>query len=496
MNLVDNDLASIQEVRTLLHAATKAQQQFGRFSQEQVDSVCKAIADAGVAASERLAKMAQKETGFGIWQDKVIKNVFGSKTIYEKYRDLKTVGIVEEHPELKTIDMAVPVGVIAGLIPSTNPTSSVFYKALIAVKAGNAIVFSPHPNAKNCILEAVKVVSDAATAAGAPEGLISGITRPTLEATDELMKHKETKLILATGGGAMVHAAYSSGTPALGVGPGNGSAFIEKSANVAQAVKRIMDSETFDNGTICASEQSIIAEDANKVEVRAELKKQGGYFLNPDEVAKLSKFILRGDNTMNPQIVGKSVQQLADLAGLNVPMEARVLIVEDQPENVGPQDPFSREKLTPIVAYFEVADCAAAADLTVKLLTNEGAGHTAILHSENQKVIRQYAAKVPASRILINTPGTLGGIGASTNLNPALTLGCGAVGGSATSENVSPLNLLDVKHVATGVREIEEVKREVAEVAPTGVTAAPSTTPVDQKQLVDELVRQVLAQIQ
>ncbi|MBV0929579.1 acetaldehyde dehydrogenase (acetylating) [Lentilactobacillus sp. IMAU92037] len=492
MNLTDEDLASIQEVRTLLHQATRAQKIFSQFSQEKVNAICQAMADAGVEASERLAKMAQKETGYGIWQDKVLKNIFGSKTVNERYRDMKTVGILSEDPEHKIIDMAVPVGVIAGLIPSTNPTSSVFYKSIISVKSGNAIVISPHPKAKECTLEAIKVVSEAAYKAGAPAGLISGITIPTLAGTDELMRHDETKLILATGGGAMVHAAYSSGTPALGVGPGNGPAYIEKSADVAQAVKRIMDSETFDNGTICASEQSIIVEEANKDAVRRELENQGGYFLTSDEIGKLSKFILRADGTMNPQIVGKSIKQLADLADIDVPAGTRVLIARDSEENIGPDDPYSREKLTPILAYFEVDDCNAAAALTTKLLLNEGAGHTAILHSENQKLIRQYASLVPASRVLVNTPGALGGIGATTDLNPALTLGCGAIGGSATSDNISPMNLMNLKRVAVGMRELKDIK---ADSSVSQTHSIESSGDLDHEQLVEELVRQVLAQI-
>lgn len=492
MNLTDEDLASIQEVRTLLHQATRAQKIFSQFSQEKVNHICQAMADAGVAASERLAKMAQQETGYGIWQDKVLKNIFGSKTVNDRYKDMKTVGVLSEDPEHKIVDMAVPVGVIAGLIPSTNPTSSVFYKSIISVKSGNAIVISPHPKAKECTLEAIKVVSEAAYQAGAPAGLISGITIPTLAGTDELMRHDETKLILATGGGAMVHAAYSSGTPALGVGPGNGPAYIEKSADVAQAVKQIMDSETFDNGTICASEQSIIVEEANKDAVRRELENQGGYFLTSDEIGKLSKFILRADGTMNPQIVGKSIKQLADLADIDVPSGTRVLIARDSEENIGPDDPYSREKLTPILAYFEVEDCDAAAALTTKLLLNEGAGHTAILHSENQKLIRKYASLVPASRVLVNTPGALGGIGATTDLNPALTLGCGAIGGSATSDNISPMNLMNLKRVAVGTRELKDIKAESG-VSRSG--AIQSTSDLDQQQLVAELVRQVLAQI-
>jgi acetaldehyde dehydrogenase (acetylating) len=492
VKLEDKDLISIQEVRNLLCQAKIAQREISHFSQEKIDSICEAMAKAGEAASVRLAKMAQQETGFGIWQDKVTKNVFGSRMIYERYKDLKTVGILEEHPTDKVIDIAVPVGVVAGLIPSTNPTSSVFYKALIAVKAGNSIVFSPHPNALKAILEAVQVIQDAAIQAGAPSGLISCMTVPTLQGTQELMKNKNTNVILATGGGAMVHAAYSSGTPAIGVGPGNGPAFIEKSANAKQAVKHIIESQTFDNGTICASEQSIIVEEANKKEVKQELKAQGAYFMDSDEVAKLSKFILRANGTMNPQIVGKSVQVIAELADLNVPESTKVLIAPDTFENVGPKDPYAREKLAPILAYFEVANVATAEMLAQKLLENEGAGHTAMIHTENQAIAKHYALQVPASRILVNTPGAIGGIGATTNLTPALTLGCGAVGGSSTSDNVNPMNLLNLRRVAYGVRELSDIKAT----EPTQETNCDiNTSNVATDKLVEELVKQVLAKL-
>lgn len=490
MTLTDVDLLSMQEVRILLHKAMKAQKIYRDFSQEQIDKVCQAIADAGVANSKKLAKMAQEETGFGNWQDKTLKNIFASKTVNERYKNLKTVGIIDENVENKTVDMAVPVGVVAGLIPSTNPTSSVFYKSIIALKAGNAIVFSPHPNAKKCILEAIKIANEAAIKAGAPEGLISGMTILSLEGTDELMGNKETKMIIATGGGAMVHAAYSSGTPAIGVGPGNGSAYIERSADPALAVKRIMDSETFDNGTICASEQSIIVERSNKDAVHEELVKQGAYFLDNDEKDKLSKFLLRSDNTMNPQIVGKSADRLAKMADIKIPTGTKVLIAPDYSNNIGQNNPYSREKLTPILAYYEVEDCKEAASVTQKLLMNEGAGHTAILHSENQEVIREYSSLVPASRVIVNSPGALGGIGATTCLNPALTLGCGAIGGSSLSDNVGPMNLLNIKHIAVGKCELEDVRKQ------SGMNNVSEGLEDNRQQLIDELVKQVLEKIQ
>lgn len=456
MTSLDKDLMSIQETRNLIMSAKKAQEIYKTFSQEKVDAIVKAVAEAAEKEASRLAKMAFEETGFGKWEDKIVKNTFASKVVYEKIKDMKTVGIIREEKVGKYFEVAVPVGVVAALIPSTNPTSTTIYKTLISLKSGNGIVVSPHPNAKNCIIETANILKEAAVNAGAPEGLIGCITIPSLEATNILMKHKDTALILATGGEAMVKAAYSSGTPAIGVGPGNGPAFIDKSANVSLAVKRILDSKTFDNGVICASEQSIVVESSMKETVINELKKQGAYFLNEEESQKLGNFILRANGTMNPQIVGKSVEALASMAKLNVPKGARVLISEQT--TVGKNNPYSREKLTPILAFYTVESVEDGIKLCTEILMNEGKGHTLVIHSEDENIVREFGLRIPVSRLLVNTPGALGGIGASTNLVPALTLGCGAVGGSSTSDNIGPMNLLNIKRVAYGVKELEELK--------------------------------------
>lgn len=453
---MDKDLLSIQQVRDLLKAAQAAQAIYSTFTQEQVDRVVEAMSMEVRKHAERLAKMANEETGFGKWQDKVIKNKFAAELVYDSIKDMKTIGILEEKDSV--MNVAVPVGVIAGLIPSTNPTSTVIYKTLISLKAGNAIVISPHPNAKKCIIETAEILKKAAYAAGAPEGLIGVIEIPTMEATAELMKHKDTALILATGGEAMVRAAYSSGTPAIGVGPGNGPAYIEKTADVKKAVKRIMDSKTFDNGVICASEQSIIVEPSNKEAVMEELKRQGGYFLTPEQSDKLGKFILRANGTMNPQIVGKDAQTLAKLAGIEIPTDTRVLLSEQT--TVSKSNPYSREKLTTILAFYTAENWEKACERAIELLMNEGKGHTMIIHTEDKELIKEFALKKPVSRLLINTPGSLGGIGGSTNLAPALTLGCGAVGGSSTSDNVTPMNLLNIRKVGWGVKELEDFKPE------------------------------------
>lgn len=456
MTNLDKDLMSIQETRNLIINAKKAQEIYKTFSQEKVDVIVKAVAEAAEKEASRLAKMAFEETGFGKWEDKIVKNTFASKVVYEKIKDMKTVGIIREEKVGRYFEVAVPVGVVAALIPSTNPTSTTIYKTLISLKSGNGIVVSPHPNAKNCIIETANILKEAAVNAGAPEGLIGCITIPSLEATNILMKHKDTALILATGGEAMVKAAYSSGTPAIGVGPGNGPAFIDKSANVSLAVKRILDSKTFDNGVICASEQSIVVESSMKETVINELKKQGAYFLNEEESQKLGNFILRANGTMNPQIVGKSVEVLASMAKLNVPKGARVLISEQT--TVGKNNPYSREKLTPILAFYTVENVEHGIKLCTEILMNEGKGHTLVIHSEDENIVREFGLRIPVSRLLVNTPGALGGIGASTNLVPALTLGCGAVGGSSTSDNIGPMNLLNIKRVAYGVKELEELR--------------------------------------
>lgn len=492
---LDKDLQSIQEVRNMMKRAVAAQREFQDWDQARVDALVKTIAEACAANAEPLAKMAHEETGFGIWQDKVIKNLLGSKLTYEYIKDMKTVGVIREDREKRLMEIAVPMGVVAALIPSTNPTSTTMYKTLISVKAGNAIIISPHPNAKKCILETVRIIQDAAKTAGAPDGLIQCIELCTIQATNTLMSHPDTGIILATGGTPMVKAAYSSGNPALGVGPGNGPSFIERSANIPEAVKHIMDSKTFDNGTICASEQSIVTERCIADQVRAEVKRQGGYFMTEEQSNRVEKFIMRANNTMNPAIVGKSVQAIAKMAGITVPKDARVLVSEQT--EVGPKNPYSREKLCPILAFFVEDTWEKCCEKSIAILQNEGAGHTMTIHSANEEIIRQFALKKPVSRLLVNTPGSLGGTGATTNLAPALTLGCGAVGGSATSDNVSPLNLFNIRRVAWGVRELEDIRKMAPAASSSqpccGAPAAGSLNASDVERITREILASMLA---
>ena len=472
---LDRDLQSIQEVRDLIAKAKEAQKVLATYSQDKVDKIIREIATACAGEAERLAKMAVEETGFGVWQDKVLKNLLGSTITYEYCKDMKTVGIIKECEECGLMEVGVPMGIVAALIPSTNPTSTTMYKSIISIKAGNAIVISPHPNAKGCILETVKIIRDAITRAGAPADIVQSISLTTIDATNTLLKSRDIGVILATGGEAMVRAAYSSGNPAIGVGPGNGPAFIERTADIPLAVKRIFDSKTFDNGTICASEQSIVAEKCIKDKVVEEVKKQGGYFLNAEETKKLSGFILRANGTMNPKIVGKSAKVIADMAGFSIPEGTRVLVSEQT--TVAKDNPYSREKLCPILAFYTEPSWEAACERCMQILYNEGVGHTMTIHSQDKNVIKEFALKKPVSRLLVNTPGALGGTGATTALAPALTLGCGAVGGSATSDNITPLNLINIRRVAYGIKELEEVRGSNPAPAKTsGYTPTPSAS--------------------
>ena len=388
--------------------------------------------------------LAHEETGYGKPQDKKIKNLLASEKVYAAIKDMKTVGILREDTVNRITEIAVPVGVIAGIIPSTNPTSTVIYKSLISLKAGNAIVFTPHPSAKKCIGRTVEIIKEALHHCGVSTDLVSCISIPTIEGSAELMKIAD--LILATGGPGMVKAAYSSGTPALGVGAGNVPAYIERSANIEDAVAKIMASKTFDNGTICASEQSIVTESVIAAQVKRALIAQGGFFLEGENLTRVKAVMERGNGSMNPAIVGRDAMTIARIAGIEVPAGTRLLISDEQ--GVGAKFPFSKEKLTALLGFYVVNDWHQACELCHALLHNCGIGHSLAIHSNNEDVIREFGLKKPVSRILVNTPSTQGGVGLTTALFPSFTLGCGAVGGSATSDNVTPMNLLNIRRVA------------------------------------------------
>lgn len=458
---LDKDLAARQEVRLAAKAAKKAQHILADFSQEQLDAIVEAVAQAFSKESAMLASLAVKETGFGNAEDKIIKNRFASEQVAEAIRGMKTVGILREVPGKNLWEIGVPVGVIAAIVPSTNPTSTVCYKAMIALKAGNPIIFSPHPKAIVCTRKAVEIVAEAAEKAGAPKGSVACLSIPSLEGCRELMTAPQVRLILATGGPAMVRSAYSSGKPAIGVGAGNGPAYIHHSADVAKALKRIAKSKTFDYGTVCASEQSIIVERPMEAKVLEEGKRQGYYFMNRAEAEDLGKLLFRPNGTLNPDVVGKPAVRLAEMAGFAVPGNTRILVAREQ--EAGPARPYSMEKLCPVLAFYVMDSEEAVLKKCIEILDHEGSGHTFSMHCEEESVIRKFAAKIPVSRFLVNTPAALGGIGASTGLFPALTLGCGAVGGSSSSNNISPLDLINIRRVAWGMGEKRENHHPVSE---------------------------------
>lgn len=498
MNRIDHDLRSVQEARILVENAREAQKILAAFSQEKLDTIVGHMAREVYQYARELAILSNEETGFGKWQDKFIKNSFASEFLYQRIKDMKVVGIIGEDREKKTMDIGVPVGVIAALIPATNPASTTIYKALIAIKSGNAIVFSPHPKAQQTIGRVLDILIRAAEESGLPPGAISYLRTLAVGGTVQLMNHKDTALILITGVPKLVRAAYASGKPTLYGGPGNGPAFIERSADIKKAVADIIASRTFDNGIVSASEQSIVVEECIADEVRQELRRNGAYFMSGQETERLGKLFLRSDDSLNPEIVGKSAVELARKAGMSVPAATTVLVSEQK--YVSHTNPYAREKLCPVLAFYIEKDWLYACEKCIELLVNDGRGHTLVIHSRNEQVIREFALKKPVSRVLVNTPATLGGIGATTNLFPALTLGCGAAGGGITSDNVSPLNLINIRKVGYGVRRLEDITKNTQAGEGTGTggagdvarqLAGESTS--DLKELLEKLLKQLLA---
>jgi acetaldehyde dehydrogenase (acetylating) len=463
----DKDLVSVQQARDLVEAAFEAWKTVAKFDQAKIDRICAAMAAAALREAARLGAMAVEETGFGIPADKETKNRFAAEDVWNYFKSLKTVGVVSETKDI--VEIASPRGVVAGIIPSTNPTSTAIFKCLIAIKSRNAIVLSPHPSAAKCINESVRVVRDAAVKEGLPAAAISCMSTATIEGTDALMKHKRTAVILATGGIGLVRAAYSSGKPAFGVGPGNVPVFIEKSADVAKAVQDILTSTCFDNGTICASEQAVVVDRSIEQAVRDQFRAQGGHFLNAAEADKLGKVVATPQRTLNPAIVGKSVSVIADLAGLTVPSGTRCLLADVA--GVGRDYPLSMEKLSPILAFYVADGLEQGAARCYEILSYGGMGHTAGIHTRSREAAVAYGKEMPASRVIVNSPTTHGAIGFSTALPPSMTLGCGSWGGNVTSDNVSPHHLMDIKRVAFETRPVASTRPAAGVSAPTGISA-------------------------
>jgi len=443
---------SAEQLELLIERVQKAQKIYSTFSQEQVDKIFKAAATAADKARIPLARMAVEETGMGVLEDKIMKNHFAAEYIYNKHKNTKTCGIISNDKENGVKIVAEPLGVVAGIVPTTNPTSTAIFKSLIALKTRNAIIFSPHPRAQKCTIAAAKIVLEAAVKAGAPEDIIGWIDVPSIELSGQLMKHKKIACILATGGPGMVAAAYSSGNPALGVGPGNTSAVIDETADIKMAVSSILMSKTFDNGMICASEQSVIIVDSVYEEVKKEFAYRGAHLLSDAEMQKLIEFgfIDPQRGTAHPKIVGQTAHTIAKLAGFDVPENTKVLIA--QRKSVDWEDPFSREKLSPILAMYRAKDFEEAAESAYYLVSRGGAGHTSVLYTDERKKERidAYAQKMPSCRVLINQPSSQGGIGDLYNfrMEPSLTLGCGSWGKNSVSGNVGVADLLNYKRVA------------------------------------------------
>ena len=484
---LDRDLASVQEARNLLKAARAAQEALKEYSREQIDAIVKAMKEAGEAEACRLGALAVEETGMGRYEDKCFKNYFASHHVYEYIKDMKTVGIVRKDEAAKLWEIAEPVGVIAGIVPTTNPTSTTIFKSLCALKARNAIVFSPHPSAVRCTAEAARVMNQAAVAAGAPPNVVGCLTNVSLEATQELMKNPITSIILATGGSALVRAAYSSGKPALGVGPGNVPAFVERTADIANAAACIVKGKSFDNGTICASEQAVVAETCIAEELIGHLKRNGAHFLEPDEVAKVSAVVMLPNHGVNPRVVGKDPQFIGQLAGVPVPAHAKCLVAPLA--GVGPQYPLSYEKLSTVLAFYRVQDWHEGCERCLQLLAIGGIGHSLAIHSNNEAVITEFALKKPIFRMLVNTPAALGGVGATTSLAPSFTLGCGTWGGSSISENLTPMHLINTKRVAwhTGMPDGPAVQPQA--VASSASPAGAGPDPRLVQAVVEEVLR-------
>ena len=460
----DRDLASMAEARALARAARVAQAQLAELSQERIDAIVDAMAAAVQPQVEALARLACDETGFGVYADKVTKNRFAAERVYEFIRPMRTVGVLRRDEARKIIEIAEPFGVVAAIVPSTNPTSTAIYKILIALKARCAIVISPHPSAAGCISRVAEIMADAAARAGAPAGVIGWMSTVTLEGTQELMRQREVAVILATGGLGLVRAAYSAGKPAYGVGPGNAPCYVHQSADVAKAASDILLGKSFDNGLLCSSPNSIVADRAIDAALKAELTARGGHFLSPGDAQTLGAVLVTPQRLPNPALVGKTALAIAQAVGITVPPGTRALIAVL--DGVGRDYPLSIEKLCPVLSYYVVEDWREGCERCKAVLKYGGMGHNMSVHATDDQVILEFGLHKPAFRIVVNTPTTHGSVGLTTGLDPAMTLGCGGYGGNITSDNISPLHLLNIKRVAYELRPA------------TALAAAPGGRPV------------------
>lgn len=484
---IDHDLLSIQEARDLADAAYQAQLIWKHATQAEVDRVCAAMADAAFAASALLGQMAHDETGYGVPAHKKLKNELGSRVVWESIKDIKTVGVIRHDAARKLYDIAWPVGVIAALVPSTNPTSTAMYKCISAVKARDAIVVAPHPSAAHCTFETVRIMAEAAEKAGAPKNLISCLQQISLPGTQELMEHKRVRLILATGGSAMVKAAHSVGKPAYGVGPGNVPVYVDRSADLEKAASYIVNSKSFDCSTICASEQAVVADKPIAAELKRLMSKYGAHFADAEQTERLRKLLFHPNGAINTTTVGKPAQVVAAMAGFSIPQSARVIVT---PLVItGKDEPLSREKLTTVLGWYEEEGWEAGCERCIELIMFGGRGHSLVIHATNEDVIMAFGLEKPVFRVLVNTMGTLGAVGLTTGVMPSMTLGAGGEGGSITGDNVNVHHLYNVKRLAY---ETTPPPQAILRGSESASAAISNTQDIETlvKQVVQELVRQ------
>jgi acetaldehyde dehydrogenase (acetylating) len=482
------DLLSIEEARALATRARDAQREWAKATQADVDRVCQAMADVAYHAAERLGRLAAEETGYGVPAHKAIKNEFGSRVVWESIKDIKTVGVIGHDPQRRVYEIAWPMGVVAGLIPSTNPTSTVMNKVLIAVKARDAIVVAPHPAARRCCLETARLMASAAEEAGAPAGLVSCMQQVSLEGTQELMRHRYVALILATGGSEMVRAAHSVGKPAYGVGPGNVPVYVDRSADLEKAARYIVGSKAFDYSTICSTEQAVIADLPIAARLAELMQAEGACFVDESQAQALRQILFFPDGRINAVTVGKSPQYLAAMAGIRVPTSARILVA--RLGKVGKEEPLSREKLTTVLGWYEADGWEAGCERCIELIQFGGRGHSLIIHATDDQVIMAFGLEKPVFRIAVNTPGTLGAIGLTTGVLPSLTLGSGGIGGAITGDNITVYHLFNVKRLAYELRPPPERALRPG-TTPAGPVYGPSPQEIEGivRQVVEELVK-------
>lgn len=471
----DKDQRSVEEVRQKVDAAYAAFLEYRSFSQERVDGIVAHVAAAARAHSARLAQLAVEETGYGNVQDKTAKNLLASDTLHRYIAPLQTAGIVRRDEAAGIIEIAEPMGVVAAILPTTNPTSTAIYKVLISLKSRNAVVLSPHPRARRCTCETAAVLAAAAEEAGAPQGIVQCANEATIGGTSELMRHKRTSVILATGGPGIVRAAYSSGKPALGVGPGNVPVLIDSTANLDDAIRQVIEGKSFDYGTLCSSEQSIVVEAKRRDDVWRLFQSNDAYVCNEQQSAALEKLLIAEGFRINPECVGQAAPKIAKMAGFSVPESTRVLAVELK--GIGREHPLSAEKLSPVLSVLFVKDFDEAIAACRDILNFGGRGHTCGIYSTSKQNVEKFALAMPAFRVLVNTPTPQGSTGVTTNVVPAMTLGCGAIAGNATSDNVGPLNLINLKRVAFKVREAGEAFTSKEGRAYVANPLAPATAP-------------------